>query len=44
MQLEFDQVTKFYGPVIGVNDISCRIDSGITGLFGANGEALQFTL
>ena len=37
MQLEFDHVTKFYGAVIGVNDISCRIGSGITGLFGANG-------
>ena len=37
MWLTFDQVTKFYGPVIGVNDISCRIGPGITGLFGANG-------
>ena len=25
------------GPVIGVNDISCRIGPGITGLLGANG-------
>ncbi len=37
MQLAFDNVTKLYGPVIGVNDISCRIGPGITGLFGANG-------
>lgn len=37
MWLTFDQVTKFYGPVIGVNDISCRMGPGITGLFGANG-------
>lgn len=37
MFLTFDHVTKFYGPVIGVNDISCRIGPGITGLFGANG-------
>lgn len=37
MWLTFDHVTKFYGPVIGVNDISCRIGPGITGLFGANG-------
>ncbi len=35
--LVFDHVTKFYGPVIGVNDISCRIGPGITGLLGANG-------
>jgi len=37
MILTFDHVTKFYGPVIGVNNISCRIGPGITGLFGANG-------
>jgi ABC-2 type transport system ATP-binding protein len=37
MNLTFDGVTKFYGPVIGVNDISCRITPGITGLLGANG-------
>jgi ABC-2 type transport system ATP-binding protein len=37
MFLSFNRVTKFYGPVIGVNDISCRIGPGITGLFGANG-------
>jgi ABC-2 type transport system ATP-binding protein len=35
--LVFDHVTKFYGPVIGVNDISCRVGPGITGLLGANG-------
>jgi ABC-2 type transport system ATP-binding protein len=35
--LAFDGVTKFYGPVIGVNNISCRIGPGITGLVGANG-------
>ena len=37
MDLSFDQVTKFYGPVIGVNDVSCRVTPGITGLLGANG-------
>jgi ABC-2 type transport system ATP-binding protein len=37
MFLSFDHVTKFYGPVIGVNDISCRIGPGITGLLGSNG-------
>jgi ABC-2 type transport system ATP-binding protein len=37
VDLTFDHVTKFYGPVIGVNDVSCRIGPGITGLLGANG-------
>ena len=37
MFLTFDHVTKFYGPVIGVNDVSCRIGPGITGLLGSNG-------
>jgi ABC-2 type transport system ATP-binding protein len=37
MDLAFDHVTKFYGPVIGVNEIDCRIGPGITALFGANG-------
>ncbi len=37
MLLSFEGVTKFYGPVIGVNNISCRIGPGITGLLGANG-------
>ena len=37
MPLTFEHVTKFYGPVIGVNDISCVIGPGITGLLGANG-------
>jgi ABC-2 type transport system ATP-binding protein len=35
--LAFDHVTKFYGAVIGVNDVSCRVGPGITGLLGANG-------
>lgn len=35
--LTFDRVTKFYGPVIGLNNISCQIAPGITGLLGANG-------
>jgi ABC-2 type transport system ATP-binding protein len=37
MELIFQRVTKFYGPVIGINDIDCRFDVGITGLLGANG-------
>jgi ABC-2 type transport system ATP-binding protein len=35
--LTFDRVTKFYGPVIGINNVSCRVGPGITGLVGANG-------
>lgn len=35
--LSFVGVTKFYGPVIGVNHISCEFRPGITGLLGANG-------
>ena len=37
MNLTFENATKFYGPVIGVNDVSCRIGPGVTALFGANG-------
>ncbi|MGE3405866.1 MAG: ABC transporter ATP-binding protein [Pirellulales bacterium] len=37
MLLAFDNVTKLYGPVIGVNDVSCQVGPGITGLLGANG-------
>ena len=35
--LTFDRVTKFYGSVIGLNDVSCNLLPGITGLIGANG-------
>jgi ABC-2 type transport system ATP-binding protein len=35
--LTFENVTKFYGPVIGVNDVSLRVGPGITGLLGPNG-------
>ena len=35
--LIFQQVTKFYGAVIGLNNLSCQIGSGITGLLGSNG-------
>jgi len=34
---EFRSVCKWYGPVIGLNDVSLRIDAGITGLVGHNG-------
>ena len=35
--LVFASVTKFYGTVIGLNDLSCQIGPGITGLLGSNG-------
>ncbi len=34
---EFDGVTKWYGPVIGVNDVRVAIHPGVTGLVGTNG-------
>ncbi len=37
MNLTFDNVTKLYGPVIGVNGIHCEIGPGLTGLIGVNG-------
>jgi len=37
IDLSFDRVTKFYGPVIGVNDVTLRFGPGITALLGANG-------
>jgi ABC-2 type transport system ATP-binding protein len=35
--LAFDAVSKWYGPVIGVNQVSLALSDGITGLVGANG-------
>jgi ABC-2 type transport system ATP-binding protein len=37
VDLAFDRVTRFYGPVIGVNDVTLRFEPGVTGLLGANG-------
>ena len=37
VELVFDRVTKFYGPVIGVNDVTLGVGPGITGLLGSNG-------
>lgn len=34
--LQFTHVTKFYGSVIGLNDVSFSLSAGITGLLGAN--------
>src|SRR5437879_2422952 len=35
--LGFDRVSKFYGPVIGLNEVSLTLSAGITGLLGPNG-------
>src|SRR5262245_24140634 len=33
----FEQVSKWYGPVIGVNQVTLELRPGITGVVGANG-------
>src|SRR5258707_8078380 len=35
--LTFTRVTKWYGPVIGANQVTLELRPGITGLVGANG-------
>lgn len=35
--LQFDRVSKWYGPVIGLNEVSFHLEPGITGLVGPNG-------
>lgn len=35
--LQFDRVSKWYGPVIGVNQVTLELRPGITGLVGSNG-------
>src|SRR5262245_8327891 len=35
--LVFEQVSKWYGPVIGINQVSLELRGGITGLVGGNG-------
>lgn len=37
LQVELTSVSKWYGPVIAVNDISIEVQPGITGLVGHNG-------
>ena len=32
-----DHLSKWYGQVIGLNDVSVAVPSGITGLLGPNG-------
>jgi ABC-2 type transport system ATP-binding protein len=36
--LLFDRVSKWYGPVIGVNQVTLELRPGITGLVGSNGS------
>lgn len=35
--IELKAVSRWYGPVIGVNDISCTLQPGVTALLGQNG-------
>ncbi len=35
--LEFARASRWYGPVIALNDVSVRIEAGVTGLLGPNG-------
>jgi ABC-2 type transport system ATP-binding protein len=37
-RIVFDNVSKFYGEVLGVNRVSLAIEPGITGLVGPNGS------
>jgi len=36
--VRFDNVSKFYGEVLGINRVSLTVDPGITGLVGPNGS------
>ncbi|HYO39356.1 MAG TPA: ABC transporter ATP-binding protein [Nocardioidaceae bacterium] len=35
--VEIDQVSRWFGNVVAVNDITMRLDAGVTGLLGPNG-------
>lgn len=35
--LQFEKVSKWYGPVIGINQVTLELRPGITGLVGSNG-------
>jgi ABC-2 type transport system ATP-binding protein len=35
--IELDTVSRWYGNVVAVNDVTLRVDAGITGLLGPNG-------
>ena len=36
--VEFHSVSKWYGEVIGLNNLSLRVPAGVTGLLGPNGS------
>jgi ABC-2 type transport system ATP-binding protein len=36
--IRFENVSKFYGEVLGVNQVNLTLDTGITGLVGPNGS------
>src|SRR5205823_1831769 len=35
--IELQRASRWYGQVIGINDVSCRVGPGITALLGPNG-------
>ena len=35
--IEFREASRWYGPVIGLNDVTCTIGPGVTALLGQNG-------
>ncbi|HEY7515541.1 MAG TPA: ATP-binding cassette domain-containing protein, partial [Vicinamibacteria bacterium] len=35
--VEFARASRWYGPVIGLNDVTVRLEPGVTGLLGPNG-------
>lgn len=37
VELTFTDATKFYGPVIGLSEVTLRFGPGVTGLLGTNG-------
>ena len=35
--IEFVGASRWYGQVIGINDVTCKIEPGVTALLGMNG-------
>ena len=35
--IELNQVSRWYGQIIGLNDVTCKIEPGVTALLGMNG-------
>jgi len=43
--IEVEQLTKYYGPIRGIEDLSFRIDRGdVVGLLGPNGSGKTTTM